>query len=60
MYSLTHSEITQLIFESTWEDWATLEKHREHSPFAEGRMLTRFEMKVTPHNIATHIFEEVA
>ena len=60
MYSLEHGEITHLIFESAWEDWATLLNHREKSPFAEGKMLHQFELKVYPFNIDTHIFEEVA
>lgn len=59
MYSLTHEENIHLIFESSWEDWATLESHREKSPFAEEKMISRFEMKVTPINLATHIYEEI-
>ncbi len=60
MYSLADGEIVHLAFESTWEDWASLENHREKSPFAEGKMLNRFEMKVSPFNVGTHVFEELA
>jgi hypothetical protein len=60
MYSMTHEELTHIAFESSWEDWASLEMHREQSPFAEEKMINRFEMKVTPDNLATHIFEEIA
>ncbi len=60
MYSMDHGEITHLIFESTWEDWSTLENHRAKSPFAEEKMLHRFELKVEPFNVYSHIFEEIA
>jgi hypothetical protein len=60
MYSITHNDVTHVSFESTWEDWETLENHREKSAFAEGKMLNQFEMKVTPQNVATHVFEEIA
>ncbi len=60
MYSMEHGEITHIAFESTWEDWASLENHREKSPFSEGKMLSRFELKVSPFNVASHVFEEVA
>ncbi len=60
MYSITHNDVTHVAFESTWEDWETLERHREKSAFAEGKMLSRFEMKVTPQNVANHVFEEIA
>ena len=60
MFSLTHDTIVHVSFESTWEDWAALEMHREKSSFAEGKMLSRFEMKITPQNIATHVYEEIA
>ena len=60
MYSITHDTVTHVFYESTWEDWETLEMHREKSAYAEEKMLSRFEMKVTPHNIVTHIYEEIA
>lgn len=60
MYSISQDNLVHIIFESTWEDWATLENHWEKSPFAEKKMLNRFEMKVTPMNVATQIYEEVA
>ncbi len=60
MYSLERSEITHIYFESSWEDWASLENHRQKSPFSEGKMLSRFELKVNPFNVNTHIFEELA
>jgi hypothetical protein len=60
MYSLAHEEITHIAFESTWEDWASLHVHQEKSPYAEGKMLAQFEMKVYPFNVGVHIFEELA
>ncbi len=60
MYSLEHGEITHIMFESSWEDWASLETHRQKSPFAENKMLQHFELKVYPFNLESHIFEEIA
>jgi quinol monooxygenase YgiN len=60
MYSLEHAEITHIMFESTWEDWATLQNHRQKSPFAEDKMLHQFELKVEPFNVISHIYEELA
>lgn len=60
MYSLTHEDMTHIAFESSWEDWAALQTHREQSPFAEEKMISHFEMKVSPENVATHLFEELA
>ncbi len=60
MYSLADKEITHIMFESTWEDWASLTNHREKSPFAEGKMLHQFELKVEPFNFASDIYEEIA
>lgn len=60
MYSMAHGELTHIMFESSWEDWASLENHRQKSPFSEGRMLQQFELKVYPFNLETHVFEEVA
>ncbi len=60
MYSLADSEITHIMFESTWEDWATLENHRQKSPFVVGKMLHQFELKVNPFNIAADVYEELA
>ncbi len=63
MYSMLddeHKNKTHVAFESTWEDWGTLEAHRERSPFAESKMLHRFELKVVPQNLADHVYEEIA
>ncbi len=60
MYSLAKGEITHIFFESSWEDWASLENHREKSLFAEEKMLHQFELKVYPFNVGSHIFEEIA
>lgn len=59
MYSLTHTHLTHLIWESTWEDWASLENHRNNSPYDEYRLLNEFELKVRPENMATHVYEEI-
>ncbi len=60
MYSLEHDKHTHVAFESTWEDWSTLQAHREKSPFAEDKMFHRFELKVEPKNLEEHVFEEIA
>ncbi len=60
MYSITQDDVTHVSFESTWEDWETLENHREKSSFAEEKMLSQFEMKITPLNVGTHVYEEIA
>ncbi len=60
MYSLADEKLTHIAFESTWEDWGSLEAHRERSPFAETKMLHRFELKVEPNNVEDHIYEEIA
>ncbi len=60
MFTAEHGDTTHLTFESTWEDWGSLENHRQKSAFAEEKMLSRFELKVTPQNVATHIYEEIA
>lgn len=60
MYSLSDKEIVHIMFESTWEDWASLSNHREKSPFAEEKMLHQFELKVYPFNVAADIYEEIA
>jgi hypothetical protein len=59
MYSLNHTDVIHLIFESIWQDWSSFQNHRDKSPFDEKRMLSEFEMKVKPLNVATHIYEEI-
>ncbi len=61
MYSLLHDNgDVHVSFESTWEDWESLTRHRDKSAFAEGKMLQRFELKVEPKKLAEHLFEEIA
>ncbi len=60
MYSLEPEKLTHVAFESSWEDWGTLDAHRTNSPFAEDKMLSRFELKITPRNVLEHVFEEIA
>ena len=60
MYSLEPGNLVNIAFESSWEDWDYLDQHRNRSPFTEEKMLTRFEMKVSPLNLANHIYEEIA
>ena len=60
MYSLEPDDLVKVAFESTWEDWEYLDLHRSRSPFAEEKMLTRFEMKVAPLHLVNHIYEEIA
>jgi hypothetical protein len=59
MYALEHEKRTHVYFESTWEDWGTLTQHREKSAFAEDKMLHRFEMSLTPHDLVAHVLEEI-
>jgi hypothetical protein len=48
------------MFESAWEDWASLQNHRNKSPFEEGKMLHSFELKIEPFNIREDLYEEIA
>ncbi len=59
MYSLTHTDVVHVIFDSIWEDWASLQSHHEKSRFDEQKLLNAFELKVKPMNVAMHIYEEV-
>ncbi len=60
MYSLADEKITHVSFESAWEDWETLQMHQDNSPFAESKMLHRFELKIEPRNLASNVYEEIA
>jgi hypothetical protein len=60
MYSLAQNDLILVAIETTWEDWDYLDQHLNQSPFAEDKMLNRFELKITPLNQAHQIFEEIA
>ncbi len=59
MVSLSHNEKTHVVFESSWDDWESLETHLEKSPFAEQKMFPQFDIAVKPQDVATVIYEEV-
>jgi hypothetical protein len=59
MVSMSQEEKTHLVLESNWEDWESLEMHLKNSPFAEHKILSKFDLKVTPQDIKTFIYEEV-
>lgn len=59
MYSLNHTDVIHVIFDSIWEDWGTLVAHRDRSPLDEKTMLNEFALDVTPMNVTTHIYEEI-
>jgi hypothetical protein len=60
MFSLSHDNLTHVVFESTWEEWDDLLNHRQTSPLDEHRLLNEFKLKVKLENLATHVFEEVS
>lgn len=59
MISLSHDDRAHLIIESVWDDWETLAEHIEKSPFAEPRILPKFDLKIKPLDLKTSIYEEV-
>ena len=60
MYSLTHKELIHLIFQSEWEYWEDLEKHRTKSYLDEDKLLENFRPHVDLLDMRTHIYQEVA
>jgi hypothetical protein len=59
MVSMGKNDKTHLIIESNWEDWESLEKHLQESPFAEKKILLQFDLQVKSLDLTTAIYEEV-
>ena len=59
MYSISHSELTHILFQSTWEDWDSLLLHRDRSTLNEGHLLNEFKLDVGTMNLKTQIYEEI-
>jgi quinol monooxygenase YgiN len=59
MSSLDVSDWTHLVFESIWENWQDLEKHR-NSQLSENKILSEFEPHIQLEHLATHIYTEVS
>jgi hypothetical protein len=47
-----------LMFESVWEEWEDVERHRESS-LSEDKVLREFEPHVTLDDLTSQIYEEV-
>ncbi len=59
MYSLNHTELTHIVFQSVWEDWDSLLHHRTHSRLNGANLLNEFKLEVEPLNLHTNVFEEI-
>jgi hypothetical protein len=59
MYSLDRGDMIQLVFQSVWETWEDLQKHRK-SELSEDKVLTEFEPHVALEDLVVQIYEEVA
>jgi hypothetical protein len=59
MVSKTQGEKTSLVLESCWEDWGALENHLLKSPFAEHKILPKFDLDLARLDFTTSIFEEL-
>jgi hypothetical protein len=59
LYSLSHEEMTHVIFQSVWENWEDLIAHR-NAYLDEKRLLTQeFEPHLDLANVKTHYYSEV-
>jgi hypothetical protein len=58
MYALEHTEHVHLVFESTWEQWEDLDRHRASS-LAEEKVLLEFGPHVTEGDLAVTTYAEV-
>jgi quinol monooxygenase YgiN len=59
MSSLDDPEKTQVIFESTWENWDEFEAHRQ-SELSENKVLIEFAPHVLLEHLTIRIYQEVA
>jgi hypothetical protein len=58
MYSIDTPGKTQLIVQSTWDEWEDLQSH-QRSGLAEQKVLTEFKPHMALENLSVHIYEEV-
>lgn len=59
MYSLTHTDMTRVIFHSVWENWEDLVAHKE-TYLDEKRFLTEeFEPHLDVKDLVIHYYQEV-
>lgn len=59
MFSLSHDELTHIVFESMWDDWDSFQRHHSRSPLDEDQLLNEFRLDIKPRNLATHVYQEV-
>ena len=59
MVSMSQYDKTHVVFESSWDDWESLETHLEKSPFAEQKIIPQFDILVKLQDLTTNIYEEV-
>lgn len=60
MRSIDLQDRIHLVFESEWNEWADLVRHREHSYLEEDHLLTHFKPHVNVEDLESHIYEEIA
>jgi hypothetical protein len=60
LYSLSHEEVTHVIFHSVWENWEDLLAHK-NTYLEEKRLLTEeFEPHLDLKDVTVHYYSEVA
>lgn len=58
MHSVGLADRTHLVFQSVWQDWDDLERHRQSS-LAEDKVLKEFEPHVALDDLTVRVYEEV-
>ena len=58
-YSIDTPDNVHVVFQSLWEQWEDLVRHRNHSYLDEDKMLMRFKPHIDVNDLRTHIFEEI-
>ena len=59
MYTLDTPGLTQLIVQSTWDQWEDLQTH-QNSGLAEQKVLAEFEPHIALEHLTVHVYEEVS
>jgi hypothetical protein len=58
MRSVGLQENVHLVFQSVWEEWEDVERHRQSS-LSEDKVLKEFEPHVALEDLASQVYEEV-
>lgn len=59
LFSISHVELTHIVFQSLWEDWDSMLMHRDQSTLNEGHLVNAFKLDVEPQNLQTHVYQEI-